>query len=279
MAGSGTRSSSADPHDPLDEEDHQGDGAGRDEPHRQGPGAGGGVAAVLHRHHRRADGAGQQRQHQPSAAAGRGRSVRRAGVLVITSDRGLCGGYNANAIRTAEQLISRLREEGKQVMLYVVGRKGVTLLPVPRPADRGELDRLLRAAHVRRRAGDRRDAHRGVRGRSRRRRRRDGPSRWGRRRARRGRAAHRAHPVPLADDPDAGGELPRPDAGRGGRGGRARGGILPAYEFEPEPDALLDALLPKYINTRIYAALIDAAASESAARRRAMKAPRTTRTT
>src|SRR5258706_14299168 len=52
--------------------------------------------------------------------------VRRAGVLVITSDRGLCGGYNANAIRTAEQLISRLREEGKQVMLYVVGRKGVT---------------------------------------------------------------------------------------------------------------------------------------------------------
>ena len=52
--------------------------------------------------------------------------VRRAGVLVITSDRGLCGGYNANAIRTAEQLISRLREDGKQVMLYVVGRKGVT---------------------------------------------------------------------------------------------------------------------------------------------------------
>jgi F-type H+-transporting ATPase subunit gamma len=49
-------------------------------------------------------------------------------------------------------------------------------------------------------------------------------------------------------------------------------GILPAYEFEPDPDELLHALLPKYINTRIYAALIDAAASESAARRRAMKA-------
>ena len=52
--------------------------------------------------------------------------VRRAGVLVITSDRGLCGAYNANAIRTAEQLITRLREDGKQVFLYVVGRKGVT---------------------------------------------------------------------------------------------------------------------------------------------------------
>jgi F-type H+-transporting ATPase subunit gamma len=49
-------------------------------------------------------------------------------------------------------------------------------------------------------------------------------------------------------------------------------GLPPAYEFEPDEDTLLDALLPKYINTRIYAALIDAAASESAARRRAMKA-------
>ena len=48
-------------------------------------------------------------------------------------------------------------------------------------------------------------------------------------------------------------------------------GLLPAYEFEPDPDELLGALLPKYINTRIYAALLDAAASESAARRRAMK--------
>jgi F-type H+-transporting ATPase subunit gamma len=47
--------------------------------------------------------------------------------------------------------------------------------------------------------------------------------------------------------------------------------LPPAYEFEPDADTLLDSLLPKYINTRIYAALIDAAASESAARRRAMK--------
>src|SRR3954469_25176843 len=53
-------------------------------------------------------------------------SVRRAGVLLITSDRGLAGAYNANAIRTTEQLIARLRADGKQVALYVVGRKGVT---------------------------------------------------------------------------------------------------------------------------------------------------------
>jgi F-type H+-transporting ATPase subunit gamma len=48
-------------------------------------------------------------------------------------------------------------------------------------------------------------------------------------------------------------------------------GLRPAYEFEPDADELLDALLPKYLNTRIYAALLDSAASESASRRRAMK--------
>src|SRR5215207_2231201 len=51
-------------------------------------------------------------------------TVRRAGVLVITSDRGLAGGYSSNAIRTAESLIARLRADGKDTVLYVVGRKG-----------------------------------------------------------------------------------------------------------------------------------------------------------
>ncbi len=49
-------------------------------------------------------------------------------------------------------------------------------------------------------------------------------------------------------------------------------GYLPAYEFEPDPEELLDALLPQYVKTRIYAALLESAASESASRRRAMKA-------
>jgi F-type H+-transporting ATPase subunit gamma len=48
-------------------------------------------------------------------------------------------------------------------------------------------------------------------------------------------------------------------------------GLLPAYEFEPDADTLLAAMLPKYINNRIFAALLDSAASESASRRRAMK--------
>jgi F-type H+-transporting ATPase subunit gamma len=48
-------------------------------------------------------------------------------------------------------------------------------------------------------------------------------------------------------------------------------GYLPAYEFEPEPAELLGAILPKYVNARIFAALLESAASESASRRRAMK--------
>src|SRR5690242_10199776 len=50
---------------------------------------------------------------------------RRAGILLVTSDRGLAGGYNANAIRSANELAARLESEGKEVERYVIGRKGV----------------------------------------------------------------------------------------------------------------------------------------------------------
>jgi F-type H+-transporting ATPase subunit gamma len=43
------------------------------------------------------------------------------------------------------------------------------------------------------------------------------------------------------------------------------------FSFEPDPESLFDALLPRYVATRVYAALLEAAASESASRRRAMK--------
>src|SRR5687768_12017436 len=48
-----------------------------------------------------------------------------AAVLVVTSDRGLCGGYNANVLRKAEELQALIRSEGKEPLLYVIGRKGV----------------------------------------------------------------------------------------------------------------------------------------------------------
>src|SRR5918999_2733828 len=50
---------------------------------------------------------------------------KRAAVLVVTSDRGQCGGYNVNVLKEAEQLQQLLREQGKEPVLYVVGRKGV----------------------------------------------------------------------------------------------------------------------------------------------------------
>ncbi|QTR01753.1 ATP synthase F1 subunit gamma, partial [Saccharothrix algeriensis] len=49
---------------------------------------------------------------------------KRAGVIVVTSDKGMCGGYNANVLRAAEELFALLRSEGKEPVLYVIGRKG-----------------------------------------------------------------------------------------------------------------------------------------------------------
>jgi F-type H+-transporting ATPase subunit gamma len=195
-------------------------------------------------------------------------TVRRAGVLVITSDRGLCGAYNANAIRTAEELITKLREEGRQVRLYVVGRKGVTYYSFrdreieaswtgfseqPAFADAREIGRTLMATFM---AGaDDEDGDRppggidGVVG------------------VDELHVVHTEFRSLMTQTPAANFLAPMQVE----ETEEAEDIVLPAYEYEPDPDTLLDALLPKYINTRIYAALLDAAASESAARRRAMK--------
>ncbi len=226
---------------------------------------------VRDRDHGGAHRAGLQREHRPPAA-GAAAEVRRAGVLLITSDRGLCGGYNANAIRTAEQLIARLREDGKEVVLYVVGRKGVTLLPVPQPADRrragpaspssppsttpGEVGETLIEAFV---AGADDVTS-------------DGQPHGGADGVLGVDELHIvSHPVPVADDPAAGGATSSP-RWRWSRPSGRRRACCRRTSSSRTRRTLLDALLPKYINTRIYAALLDSAASESASRRRAMKA-------
>ncbi|MEV0153249.1 F0F1 ATP synthase subunit gamma [Micromonospora sp. NPDC050686] len=193
--------------------------------------------------------------------------VRRAGVLLVTSDRGLAGGYSSNAIRTAESLIARLRADGKEPVLYVIGRKGVAFYRFrnreiteswtgfseqPTFDDARAVGETLIKAFT---AGaDDTDGDAGA----------DGIL-----------GVDELHivytefkslmtqnPVSRIIGPMQVEDRPRSEA---------PGGLLPAYEFEPEPESLLDALLPKYINTRIYAALLESAASESAARRRAMK--------
>jgi F-type H+-transporting ATPase subunit gamma len=190
--------------------------------------------------------------------------VRRAGVLVVTSDRGLCGAYNANAIRTAEELITRLRDEGKETRLFVVGRKGVTYYTFrdreiemswtgfseqPTFADARTISETLIASFM---AGADDGADSGIDG-------VDGVDEL--------HVVHTEFKSLMTQTPTANFLAPlqveETEA--------TEDIILPAYEYEPDPETLLDALLPKYINTRIYAALIDAAASESAARRRAMK--------
>src|SRR5215469_8380808 len=188
--------------------------------------------------------------------------IRRAGVLLITSDRGLAGGYNANAIRTAEQLIARLREDNKEVVLYVIGRKGVTYYrfrnrPIeaswtgfseqPGFENAREVGETLIKAFTAG-ADDSLDGpgHDGVHG------------------------VDELHIVStrfrslMTQSPEA--RLLAPMEVEHAEG------LLPAYDFEPDPETLLDELLPKYINTRIFAALLDSAASESASRRKAMKA-------
>jgi F-type H+-transporting ATPase subunit gamma len=189
--------------------------------------------------------------------------VHRAGVLLVTSDRGLCGGYNANAIRTAEQLIARLRQDGKQVALYISGRKGVAYYRFrgreiagswtgfseqPRYDNASEIGETLIQAFV---SG----ADDSI----------DGPGPDGVLGIDELYMVHTQFRSLMTQTPVARIVAPMEVEEQ------EVSGPLPAYEFEPEAEQLLEALLPKYINTRIFAALLDSAASESAARRRAMK--------
>jgi F-type H+-transporting ATPase subunit gamma len=198
---------------------------------------------------------------------------KRVGVLVVTSDKGLCGAYNANVLRAAEELQSLLREQGKTPVLYVMGAKGVGyykfrgrtvteswtgFTQVPRYENAQEAGRTLVAAF---------DSGADDEG--------DEPGADGilgvdelhivytefRSMLSQVPVAKRIAPLEVeytsAEEAEA---APKSDV------------IASSYEFEPSPDVLLAALLPKYINTRLYAALLESAASQLAAQRNAMKA-------
>ncbi|MCZ2812517.1 MULTISPECIES: F0F1 ATP synthase subunit gamma [unclassified Modestobacter] len=202
---------------------------------------------------------------------------RRVAVLVVTSDRGFAGSYNVNVLRRTEELLALLRDEGKEPLLYVVGRKGETYYRFrdrdveetwsgfseqPGYENAQDIGRTLIAAFT---AGEDDDETGG-----------GADDVLGvdelhivytefRSLLSQVPVANRMAPLvveevdELRDDRDAQVEESRSSD------------ITPSYEFEPSPEQLLDALLPKYVTTRIYAALLEAAASESASRRRAMK--------
>jgi F-type H+-transporting ATPase subunit gamma len=183
---------------------------------------------------------------------------KRAAVLVVTSDRGLAGGYNANALKTAAQLEELLRSEGKEPVAFLVGRKAVSYYKFrnrhieqswtgfseqPTYEDAKQVAEALIDSFLRtEEEGGTGEIHvvhteyvsaltqRAV--------------------------ANRVIPLVVEESDEAPPE----------------GEALPLYEFEPSPDALLDSLLPRYVTTRVYEALLESAASESASRRRAMKA-------
>jgi F-type H+-transporting ATPase subunit gamma len=203
---------------------------------------------------------------------------RRAAVLVITSDRGFAGSYNVNVLRRTEELLALLRQEGKEPLLYVVGRKGETYYSFrnrdmvqtftgfseqPGYENAQEVGQVLIDAFT---AGQ--DDDEGGAG-------ADGilgvdelhivytefrsllsqvP------------VAKRMAPLEVEEVEEFDYEREARETGQTGDTG-----VPTSYEFEPSAESLLDALLPKYVTTRIYAAMLEAAASESASRRRAMK--------
>ncbi|WP_026929529.1 F0F1 ATP synthase subunit gamma [Glycomyces tenuis] len=196
-------------------------------------------------------------------------TVRRAGVLVVTADKGMCGAYNANVVKTAEQLITRLAEEGKRPVLYVTGRRGVEYYqfrgrPIeaswtgfsqkPTVADAREITRTLLTAFM---SGADDDG--------------DDPGEDGILGVDELHIVNTKFVSLLTQSPEPR-QLAPLEVEEVEEHELDEHVLLPDYEFEPNPEALLGALLPKYLTTRIYAALIDSAASELAAKRRAMKA-------
>ena len=197
---------------------------------------------------------------------------RRTAILVITSDRGLAGGYNANALKRANQLAAELEGDGREIVRYVIGRKGVSFfnfrhIPLagswtgfseqPTFADIRELTEQLGFALQATSEGEYNDAP-GV------------DELYIVYTEFTNSVTQTAVSKQLAPVKDAVEDIKLDDDSDGDDSDRGR--RLPVvYEFEPDGERLLEALLPRYISARIFSALLESAASESAARRRAMK--------
>ena len=182
--------------------------------------------------------------------------AQRAAVLIITSDRGFAGGYNANVLREAQRLRAMLDGNGVAVDTYVTGLKGIAwhrfrdrelagqwsgFSDTPAQANAAAITATLLDAFERPAAeGGVDELH----------------------------LVHTQFVSMLSQRPSVRRLLPleveEVEA-------EPPSGPVPLYEFEPSPQAVLDALLPWYVENRIYYALLESAAAEIAARRRAMK--------
>jgi F-type H+-transporting ATPase subunit gamma len=177
----------------------------------------------------------------------------RAGVLVITSDRGLAGSYNSNVLKRTEDLLRRLRAAGAEPVIYATGKKSIGYfrfrgVPVEESwSGFSEVPRYEPATEIARRAikdfleGRIDELHTVYT---------DFRSSFTFR-------ATDKRFLPIAPE-----EV----------GARVEGEPHPEYIFEPEPSEILDQLLPQYVVTKIFFAMLESAASENAARQRAMAA-------
>lgn len=189
---------------------------------------------------------------------------KRAGVLVVSSDRGLCGAYNSSVLRRAEELFSLLREEGKTPVLYVVGRKALNYYTFrnwdiseswtgfserPSYENAAEVAETLVNAFM---AGASEDSEPQGQG---------GPAPVDelhivytefKSMMSQSAEAHRIAPMVI--------EYVEEEAG-----------LHTLYSFEPDATTLFESLLPRYLTTRVYTAMLESAASELASRQRAMK--------
>jgi F-type H+-transporting ATPase subunit gamma len=191
---------------------------------------------------------------------------KRAGVLVVSSDRGLCGAYNANVLRRSEELFSLLREEGKDPVLYVVGRKALGYYSFrnwkitdswtgfseqPTYENAQEIANTLVEAFLAGAddSGDDAGAD-GILGVD------ELHIVFTEFRSMLAQTAEARRIAPMVveyvEEEDTGPHT--------------------LFSFEPDATTLFESLLPRYVATRIFSALLEAAASESASRRRAMKA-------
>ncbi|AIV34190.1 F0F1 ATP synthase subunit gamma [Streptomyces sp. R1] len=182
----------------------------------------------------------------------------RAAVLLLTSDRGLAGAFNSNAIKAAEQLTERLEREGRQVDTYIVGRRGLAhynfrerkvaesfagFTDEPTYADAKKVAAPLIEAIEKDTAEGGVDELHIV---------------YTEFVSMMTQTAVDSRLLPLSLDEVA------DESG-------TKDEILPLYDFEPSAEDVLDALLPRYVESRIYNALLQSAASKHAATRRAMK--------
>ena len=181
--------------------------------------------------------------------------TKRAAILVITADRGMAGAYSVNAIRESERLRANLIEEGNEVVQYVSGRRGVAYFSfrhrevekawtgnsdAPDHSSAADISRVLLDAFLAPASeGGLAEIH----------------IVYTQFQSMVTQQARVLRLVPL--------EVVEGVAEEGEQ-------VLPLYDFEPDARQVLDALLPRYVEARIYACLLQAAASELASRQRAM---------